>query len=112
MLYAAQAEIAAVCESLLHDVPLFGGRLMPEQYERAVVGSLDTTREVRLAAFHRMGLRRLDVEPAQLTSSPASTYRSTVVCSKAAHAAGLDGVDVSAVQYRPRVRALRGPGAR
>ncbi|WP_193312916.1 RES family NAD+ phosphorylase [Georgenia subflava] len=92
VLYAAQTEIAAVCESLLHDVPLFGGRLMPEQYERTVVAALDTTRELRLAAFHGVGLRRLGVEPAQLTSSPASTYGTTVAWGEAAHAAGFDGV--------------------
>ncbi|WP_448073940.1 RES family NAD+ phosphorylase [Georgenia yuyongxinii] len=91
VLYAAQTEIAAVCESLLHDVPLAGGRLLPEQYERTVLGALETTRELRLAAFHGVGLRRLGVEPTQLTSSPAHTYRATVAWGQAVHAAGLDG---------------------
>lgn len=91
VLYAAQTETAAICESLLHDIPLAGGRLIPEQYERSVAGPLETTRELRLAVFHGLGLRRLGVEPNQLTSSPARTYRATVAWARAAHAAGLDG---------------------
>ncbi|WP_394214372.1 RES family NAD+ phosphorylase [Brachybacterium vulturis] len=93
VLYAAQSEIAAVCESLLHDVPLTGGRIMPEHYERSVTGALETTRDLRLAVFHGLGLRRLGVEPVQLTASPARTYRATVAWARAAHAAGLDGAE-------------------
>lgn len=92
VLYAAQTETAAVCESLLHDVPLTGGRLLPEHYERSVAAALEPTRELRLAAFHGTGLRRLGIEPMQLTSSPARTYRATVAWAQAAHRAGLDGV--------------------
>ncbi|WP_448072273.1 RES family NAD+ phosphorylase [Georgenia yuyongxinii] len=91
VLYAAQTEVAAVCESLLHDVPLTGGRLLPENYERSVAGALETARELRLAAFHGLGLRRLGVDAPQLTASPARTYRETVRWGAAAHAAGLDG---------------------
>lgn len=39
VLYGAQTEVAALCESLLHDVPLTGGRLLPEQYQRCVAGA-------------------------------------------------------------------------
>src|SRR5699024_12862357 len=92
VLYAAQTEAAALCESLLHDVPLTGGRLLPEQYQRCVAGALETTRELRLAAFHGIGLRRLGVEAAHLTASPAYTYARTVAWAKAAHDAGFDGV--------------------
>lgn len=81
---------AALCESLLHDVPLTGGRLVPEHYERSVAGALETTRPLRLATFHGLGLRRLGVESVQLTASPARTYGATVACAQAAHAAGLD----------------------
>ena len=91
-LYAAQTESAAVCESLLHDIPLSGGRLTPERYERSVAGALQPVRDLRLAAFHGMGLRCLGITPNQLTSTPARTYRATVAWAQAAHAAGLDGV--------------------
>ena len=91
-LYAADSETAAVCESVLHDVPLRGGRLLPEQYERSVVGAVETTRELRLAAFHGAGLRRLGVEAHQLTASPARTYPATVRWAEAAHAVGVDGL--------------------
>lgn len=91
VLYAAESDAAAICESLLHDVPLSGGRLMPEQYERSVAGALEAARDLRLADFHGAGLRRLGVEANQLTASPARTYRATVAWAEAAHAAGLDG---------------------
>lgn len=90
-LYAAQTESAAVCESLLHDIPMSGGRLPPERYERSVAGALEPVRDLRLATFHGMGLRRLGVEPNQLTSIPPRAYRATVAWARAAHAAGLDG---------------------
>lgn len=91
VLYAAQTEIAAVCESLLHDVPLMGGLLLPEDYERSVAGALETTRELRLAVFHGVGLRRLGVDVRRLTASPARTYKDTVAWGRAAHSVGLDG---------------------
>lgn len=92
VLYGAQTETAALCESLLHDVPLTGGRLLPEQYRRCVAGALEITRELHLASFHGIGLRRLGVDAAHLTTSPARTYDRTVAWAQAAHRAGFDGV--------------------
>lgn len=92
VLYAAQTEMAALCESLLHDVPLTGGRLLPEQYQQCVAGAFETTRELRLASFRGIGLRRLGVDAAHLTASPPRTYHHTVAWGQAAHDIGLDGV--------------------
>lgn len=91
-LYAAQTEVAAVCESLLRDVPLRGGVLLPEQYRGHVAAAITPTRPLSLAAFHGMGLRRLGIESAQLTDAPAREYPRTVVWAEAAHQEGFDGV--------------------
>ena len=50
------------------------------------------TRRLRVAVLHGTGLRRLKVTAADLTSSPASSYGSTVRWAEAAHAVGLDGL--------------------
>ncbi|WP_194164909.1 RES family NAD+ phosphorylase [Pseudactinotalea sp. HY160] len=92
VLYAAQTEIAAVCESLLHDLPVRGGRLLPEQYERAVAGALEVGRPLRLAKFHGTGLRRLGLRPEQLTTESAYRYDLTVPWAQAAHGGGFDGI--------------------
>lgn len=91
-LYAAQTERAAVCESLLHDVPLRGGVLTPEEYRSHVAAAITPTRPLHLAAFHGLGLRRLGVEATQLTDTPAEEYPRTVAWAAQAHEAGLDGV--------------------
>lgn len=91
VLYAAESEVASLCESLLHDVPLRGGELAPERYERSVMGALEVLRPLRLAKLHGPGLRRLGVAPEQLTSSSARNYGQTVRWGEAVHRAGLDG---------------------
>lgn len=93
VLYAAETDTAAVCESILHGVPLVGGRLVPEQYEPMVAGAVRTTRPLRLAALHGLSLRRLGVEASQLTGSPSRTYGQTVAWAAAAHDAGFDGLE-------------------
>lgn len=93
VLYAAESDTAAVCESILHEVPLVGGRLVPEQYEPMVAGALLTTRPLRLAALHGLSLRRLGVEATQVTGSPSRSYGQTVAWAAAAHRAGFDGLE-------------------
>lgn len=91
-LYAAQTETAAVRESLLRDVPLRGGVLLPEQYRDCVAAVISPLRPLSLAAFHGVGLRRLGIEPGQLTDTPARDYPRTVAWVEAAHSAGFDGL--------------------
>ncbi|BCI91301.1 hypothetical protein NIIDMKKI_65070 [Mycobacterium kansasii] len=50
------------------------------------------TRRLQVGVLHGTGLRRLKVTAADLTSSPASSYASTVLWAEAAHDAGLDGL--------------------
>lgn len=91
-LYAAATAEAAVCESLLHDVPLSGGLLTDDVYAQRQESVLKVARDLRLAMFMGDGLRRLGVLPQQLTATDADCYEVTVLWARAAHAAGFDGV--------------------
>ncbi len=90
-LYAASAQDAAVAETLLHDLPLSGGLLPYAKYAPTVMSRLTVTKQIRLAAFHGLGLRQLRVTAEQLTSSPASSYPETLRWAQAAYDAGYDG---------------------
>jgi hypothetical protein len=92
VMYAADTEDAAIAETLLHDIPAEGGLLPYDQYAGKVLVRLKVTQRVRVAVLHGTGLRRLKVTAAELTTSPASSYDTTVHWAEAAHAAGLDGL--------------------
>lgn len=92
IMYAAETEDAAVAETLLHDIPVDGGELPYDRYARKVLVRLAITRDLRLAVLHGMGLRRVKVIADDVTSSPASTYPTTVRWAEAAHGIGLDGI--------------------
>ena len=92
ILYAADTEEAAVAESLLHDIPVDGGLLPYDQYSGKALAVLKVTRNLRLAILHGIDLRRVKAEPADVTSSPASTYTTTVQWAEAAHGIGVDGM--------------------
>ncbi|MFD1203195.1 RES family NAD+ phosphorylase [Leucobacter albus] len=92
ILYAAATEQAAIAETLLHDVPQSGGRLVAFEYEGRQASRLLTTRKLRLGAFLGLGLRKLGVNADELTITGAAEYGATVDWAEAAHTAGLDGV--------------------
>lgn len=92
IMYAAETEDAAIAETLLHDIPAEGGLLPYDQYATKVLVRLEVTQRLRVAILHGTGLRRLKVTAAELTSSPASSYTSTVRWAEAAHDIGLDGL--------------------
>lgn len=91
-LYAAATAEAAVCETLLHDVPLEGGRLALARYRGRRESVLVLRREVRLARLMGSGLRRLGVAPQNLTATDGDVYDRTVLWARSAHAAGFDGL--------------------
>ncbi|MDG3016563.1 RES family NAD+ phosphorylase [Corynebacteriales bacterium D3-21] len=91
VLYGAETEEAAICETLLHDVPNAGGVLHHRDYADKVAARLILRRDLRLASFLGTGLRAFGVGASALTDTPASTYRQTVAWAQAAHAAGFDG---------------------
>ncbi|WP_417216688.1 RES family NAD+ phosphorylase [Arthrobacter sp.] len=92
VLYAAQSEEAAVCETILHDVPPGPGTVLYDNVKGRVCTQLAPTRDVRLAAFMGDGLRTLGTEAKYVTATMASQYPRTVLWSQAAHEAGYDGV--------------------
>lgn len=85
VLYAAETEIAAVAETLLHDIPAEGGELPFSAYCGRVLGRLTVTRPLRLAAFTGLGLRQLKVTADQVTTTPAAAYPRTVAWARAVH---------------------------
>lgn len=91
-LYAAETAEAAVCETLLHDVPLAGGRLRRASYQDRQETKLILKRDVRLAMFMGPGLRRLHVAPQNLTATDGDVYDRTALWAKAAHMAGFEGL--------------------
>lgn len=91
-LYAAQTAEAAVCESLLHDVPLEGGRLGQARYRGRRESTLVLKRDVQLAMLMGHGLRRLGVAQQNLTATDGDVYDRTVLWAQAAHAAGFEGL--------------------
>lgn len=84
VLYVAETEEAAVSESILHDLPLTGARVFPEDYLDRVAGRLTCDRDLRLAQFAGGGLRRIGASPATLTDTDADTYADTVRWAQAA----------------------------
>ena len=92
IMYAADTEDAAIAETLLHDIPAEGGLLPYDQYADKVLVRLEVTQRLRVGVLHGTGLRRLKVRAGELTSSPASSYDTTVRWAEAAHNAGLDGL--------------------
>jgi hypothetical protein len=92
VMYAADTEMAAVAETLLHNIPVDGGIVPYDRYSRKALVRLAVIRDLRLGVLHGLGLRRLKVVADDVTSSPASTYPTTVQWAEAAHRIGLDGL--------------------
>jgi hypothetical protein len=92
VLYAANTEEAAVCESILHDVSAGPGQLLYEDIRNKVCAPLTLTRNLRLASLMGDGLRVLGTEAKHVTSTYSSQYPRTVRWAEAAHGAGFDGL--------------------
>lgn len=91
VLYGSQTIDAAICESLLHDIPQDGGLLRPRAYRDKIGAQLTLKRDLRIASFMGLGLKTLKIEQSQLLDSPPTTYDRTVAWAQAAHDAGFDG---------------------
>lgn len=92
VLYAADTEEAAICETILHDVPPGPGKILYRKVADRVCAPLSPTRDLRLASLMGDGLRILGTEPKQVTDTMASQYHRTVRWAAAAHKAGFDGL--------------------
>jgi hypothetical protein len=91
-LYAADTEEAAVCESILHEVPPGPGRILYDNIEDRVSARLTPKRDLRLVSLMGDGPRVLGTEAKHVTGTMASQYHRTVRWAEASHAAGFDGL--------------------
>lgn len=92
VLYAAETEKAAICESILHDVPPGPGRIMYDSVADKICAPLSPTRDLRLVSLMGDGPRKLGTEAKHVTGTMASQYGRTVRWAEAAHSAGFAGL--------------------
>ena len=92
VLYAAATAEAAISETILHDVPVDGGRIDVDLVQSKILSQVLSTRNLRLLSLHGHGFRRIGVTAEQVTRTAPSRYRQTVPWAKVAHAAGFDGI--------------------
>ena len=92
VLYAAETEEAAICETILHETPPGPGTIMFDEIKDKVCAQITSTRDLKLAALMGDGLRKLGTEAEHVTGTAASEYGRTVLWAEAAHAAGFDGL--------------------
>lgn len=92
VLYAAESEEAAICESILHDVPPGRGSVLYDEIERRVSASMIVARDLRMVSLMGDDLRVLGTEAKHVTGTLPSAYPRTVKWAEAAHDSGYDGV--------------------
>lgn len=92
VLYAAATAEAAISETLLHDVPIDGGRIDVDLVQSKILSRVVSTRDLRLLSLHGHGFRRIGAVTEHVTRTAPSRYPETVLWAEAAHAAGFDGI--------------------
>lgn len=92
VLHAAQNDDAAIAETLLHDVPLSGGRLDEGLVRRRVLSEVVSSRDLHLLVLHGDGFRRLGTDPEDIIRTSPRRFGETVPWAAATHAAGFDGM--------------------
>lgn len=92
VLYAAATAEAAISETILHDVPIEGGRIDVDLVQSKILSPVLSTRDLRLLCLHGHGFRRIGAVAEQVTRTPPSRYAETVPWAAAAHAGGFDGI--------------------
>ena len=92
VLHAGDTEDAALSETLLHDVPLTGGRITDLEFGGRSCSRLVARRDLRLASLVGAGPRALGVHAADVCATDAADHPYTVAWAAAAHAAGFEGL--------------------
>ncbi|WP_026819156.1 RES family NAD+ phosphorylase [Arthrobacter castelli] len=92
ILYCAESESSALCETLLRDIPYEGGEVLPSEYLRLLLGRLTVQQDLSLASFRGTGLRAIGVGRKDITDTDDERYAETVLWAEAAHRAGFDGI--------------------
>ena len=86
VLYAADSQIGALSETVCHDVPVRGVKVVPyaKLWHRLIV-DLEPVRELRLVDLRTLGLRRLGVSRVELIESDPRSYADTAAWARALH---------------------------
>ncbi|PPF50351.1 RES domain-containing protein [Clavibacter michiganensis] len=92
VLYAGDTEDVAVCETVLHDVPLAGGVVGGREVTGRRCSRLVVRRDLRLASLVGGGPRALRVAVEEVCATDAADYPDTVAWAAAAHGAGFEGL--------------------
>jgi hypothetical protein len=95
MLYGAGTQQAAIYESVLHEAPRRGARIIPyEPLLTSALTCLKPRRRLRLAKLHSDGLEKLRLVNTDLTDSPPAKYSETLPWAQALydHPARYDGI--------------------
>jgi hypothetical protein len=96
VLYASNMKDGAISETIFHDVPVQGTLRSVDESRLASVSivTLRPERDLNLVQLHGFGLRRLQLQPGDLTSTEASEYRDTIRWAEKLHHtfADIDGL--------------------
>lgn len=91
-LYAADTMQNALCETVLHDVPVQGGEVPTSALRGRSLTPIINDEPLQLLDLTGTAFRKIAVPPEQITRLPVRDYSSSVAWGEAAHAAGLDGI--------------------
>ncbi|MBA2672037.1 MAG: RES family NAD+ phosphorylase [Gemmatimonadetes bacterium] len=96
VLYGSDLEDGAIAETIFHDVPVRGAvRTVAEsRLDEAAIVTLEPRRDLELVEQLGFGLRRLQLEPGDLTATHPTEYPRTVLWAQALHQtfADIDGL--------------------
>lgn len=106
ILYGADANAAAIAETVFRDIRS-GGVLLRPRLAGLALAELRSIRDLRLIELLGYGLKRLDLHPYELTSTDPTEYAGTIAWAKALHEAtpDADGLVWMSHQFNTR-RAL------
>lgn len=88
VLYAAESQDAAIAETIFHDIPLRGRRLVAGHKlvgRRLAEVEVSGSKPLRLVELHDPGLLRLGLRPDNLTQTSAYHYPRTRIWAQACH---------------------------
>lgn len=93
-LYAANTEMNAIAETILHDVPIGpGAYVQKSNIESRCLTPIKNQQDLRVLALFGEGFRKIGVEPASLTRLALPDYNETVPWGEATYRAKLQGIE-------------------
>lgn len=92
VLYAAETPEAAVSETILHDVPVSGGRIDLPLVQTKILSPIISRQPLRLLSLHGHGFRRIGTAAEDVTRTAPRDYTKSVQWAEAACEAGFHGI--------------------